>query len=168
MYYRVITINAAQPNFPLSPVWVGDGSAAVFWFDNLPANITGISLLLTPVGGGDVEEVAGSVTGVPGSNMGTVYCAAWLFPDTGTTQYEVVLYAADPAGGAEDVAYWAGKGVLTVMAASMEGITPVKPIVPKNSYARDPLTGLYHLITAEQNELGEIVLSVATEGVENV
>ncbi len=163
MYRNVIQLRPDKPNFPLSPVWVGDASAAVFLFPGLHSGITAISLLITPVESGAVEEVAGTVE----DGVGTVYCAGWVFPDTGITKYEVALTASAP-DGTDDLVFWAGTGILTVLPASLEGINPVKPIIPQNSYARDPETGLYHLITAELNELGEITLSVATEGIENV
>lgn len=165
MYRNEITLSTGTPNFPLKPCWVGDGSAALFIFPDLQADITGISVLITGIDSGTVQTVAGTID----ESTGTVYCAGWLFPGTGTTQYEVILYTADPAGGDDDIAYWAGKGILTIMAASMEGIEPTHPaIIPENSYARDPATGLYHLITATTNSLGEITLSVADQGVSNV
>ena len=39
-------------------------------------------------------------------------------------------------------------------------------IIPADTYIRNPATGLYHLLTAELNEDGELTISLDPEGVE--
>ena len=40
------------------------------------------------------------------------------------------------------------------------------PTIPEEPYVRNPVTGLYHKITAEANELGEITVKASQEGEE--
>ena len=165
MYRREIKLRADLVNFPLEPVWVGQASAAVFRVTNIPAGISAVSILITTAADDAAQECAGSTVSL---GEATVYCAPWIFAEVGTGNYQVVLSAADPSGDEEEVKFYAGTGLLTVMDAELGGIQPVAPVIPRNSYARNPITEKYHLITAEVNELGEITLSVAEEGVDNV
>ncbi len=166
MYKNEIPLMPDKPNFPLKPVWVGQGSAAIFRFTGLPL-VTGISIQLALIPLEDGE--AGIYSGTIENGTGTVYVAGWAFPDAGQSTYEAVLIVAGEDVGDESTGYWCGRGSLNIMAATQSGVTPVPPVViPADSYAYSPITELYYKITAVVNELGEITLQVAKEGVSHV
>lgn len=167
MYNNKIFLMPDRPSFPLSPIWIGQGSAARFQFLNLP-KIEGLTirLILRPMlAGGESLAIDGSVA----SGTGTIYCAGWYFPSPGQTKYEVIFFipASDPAS--DPIAYWAGRGQLNVIAAATEAYIPgPPPAIPPETYVRNTVTGLYHLVSAAQNEYGDITLTVAEEGISNV
>jgi len=155
-----------KPNFPLTPAWVGKGSAAIFKFSNVPkvADIS-IQLVITPVGGGDAVVYPGTVA----DGIGTVYVAGWEFDTVGQSSYEVTLITPALTDGGDPVGYWSGRGLLNILSATATGLTPAaRPVIPAESYAYNATTGLYYKITAVVNDDGEITLDVASEGVSYV
>lgn len=48
-----------------------------------------------------------------------------------------------------------------------DGTSPILPI-PQDLYVRNPMTGLYHKLTADVNEYGEMTTSVSQTGVPSI
>ena len=63
-------------------------------------------------------------------------------------------------------ARWLGTGPLIVRENPANG-SPVPPeIIPADTYIRNPVTGLYHKLLANVNELGEITTYCDPEGIQ--
>ncbi|MDD2598372.1 MAG: hypothetical protein PHO37_03985 [Kiritimatiellae bacterium] len=167
MYKNTISLRPDKPNFPLTPIWVGMGSAALFRVSGLP-KIDGLTirLILRPLISDD-ESIA--IDGEVDDGAGRIYAASWYFPTAGQTKYEIIFFIPPANPGDDPVAYWCGSGQLNIMEAATEAYLPgPPPIIPPETYVRNPLTGLYHLVTAIQNDYGDITLSVAEEGIHHV
>lgn len=159
MYEKIITLRPDKPNYPLDPVWVGQGSAGKIILAAVPSAVTAVKAVIVPVGGSVAEAHAGALNATTG--LWEIYIAGWSFPAIGATTYEIVL----TVGTETPVSYWAGKGILTVWAASTVADIPNAPLVPHDTYVYNVTTGLYHLVTGEINDLGQPVLNTSTEGV---
>jgi len=162
MYRQTVTLDPAKPNFPLTPLFVGQGSAAVVILSDVPAGASA-ALIITPVGGGTPVAYAAAANAATGDLE--VYAAGWAFPTAGTTKYEITFTTGE---GDTERTFWAGSGLLHVMTAATVADIPNAPVLPQDTYVRSPVTGLYYLVTVELNELGEPVLTTASEGVEHV
>jgi len=167
VYKNEITLSSGTPNFPLKPCWVGKLSAAKFRFLNVP-NVEGMTIRVV-VGPMSDSGSAYTVDGTVANGIGSVYVGGWLFTMAYTTTYEVILFEPAEVEGDDPIAYWVGKGALCVMDATTAALTPEQPpIIPPETYVRSAATGLYYLVSAAENDLGEITLEVAEEGVEDV
>lgn len=162
MYRQTVTLAPEKPNFPLTPLFVGQGSAAVVILSEVPEGATA-ALILTPVGGGTPVAYAAALNAETGDLE--AYAAGWAFPTAGTTKYEITFTTGT---GDSERTFWAGSGLLHVMAAATVADIPNAPVVPQDTYVRSPVTGLYYLVTVELNDLGQPVLTTASEGIENV
>ena len=89
-----------------------------------------------------------------------VYLAPAYFPaESDHLKYHVL------GMDAQENPRWLGSGMLRIFDNPADG-SPIAPdILPRNSYAYNPQTGLYYKIVAEVNDLGEITLSTEQEGV---
>jgi len=167
MYNRKITLAPDRPNFPLTPVWCGCGSALKFLLDEdtVPLDLYSCLVAITPVGGGTAQAYVGVKNATTG--IWEIYVPGWGVPTVGETQYEVVLTVGTEA---VNTTYWAGKGILTVWAASTSAEIPIAPaIIPADTYVYDAETELYYLVTATRDPVtGLIALAVSQEGVANV
>ena len=89
------------------------------------------------------------------------YLSPFLFPDVSAAlSYSIV------AGDTANNPRWLGSGALIVLENPANGSSVVPPIVPADTYIRNPATGLYHLLTASLNEDGELTINLADEGIE--
>ena len=89
------------------------------------------------------------------------YAMPYTFPaesDDGTLHYHVV--ATDARGNQK----WLGTGQLSALANPANGSPTPPPIVPRDTYIRNPVTGLYHLLTATVDEDGNLTLNLSDEG----
>ena len=90
-----------------------------------------------------------------------VYAMPFCFPAAaGDLKYEIVC--TDEGGNAR----WLGTGALAVLACSAAGSGEEPQIVPRDTYLRNPVTGLYHRLVAEVDEDGVLTVAVDQEGVE--
>lgn len=89
------------------------------------------------------------------------YCSPFCFPAVSDElTYSVV------ATDAENHPRWLGTGPLRVLENPANGSSTPPPIVPADTYIRNPATGLYHLLTATADEDGNITLNLSDEGVQ--
>lgn len=159
MYRQTTTITPATPNFPLAPLWVGQGSAALVLISGVPAGATA-ALILTPVGGGTALSYGSTVSETTGEV--SVYVAGWAFPTAGQTQYEITLTTGE---GDTEAVYWAGKGLLSVWAASTVADIPAAPAIPTDRYLYVPADGKYHLLSGDLDPVtGMFTCAMGQEG----
>lgn len=160
-----VTIRADRLNRPLETCFVGKLSSAVMRIvGDIPDDIDGLAVQI-----GRTED---PTTHQPRPNYavaatrkadGTFRCylSPFLFPDV-SDALEYHILALDERGNPR----WLGSGALIVRDNPADG-NPVAPdIIPADTYIRNPVTGLYHKLTAEVNELGEIAVGVESEGIE--
>lgn len=90
----------------------------------------------------------------------TCYIIPAAFPHAGEYCYDVVGYNADAAP------VWLGRGRLAVHENPAAGQGEIPSIIPADTYVRNPVTGLYHLVSAVVDDEGNVTLNVAEEGIE--
>lgn len=89
------------------------------------------------------------------------YVSPFVFPVVGMSlEYSVV--GAD----GHDNPRWLGTGQLNVVDCPAQGSADAPDVVPRNCYIRNPVTGLYHELTAAVDEDGNLTINLADEGVE--
>lgn len=162
-----ISVRPDRLNAPLATCYVGRLSSAVFIVEgDIPD---------------DIESMAIEVGRTPDTSTTPAtaranFSAACTKQDDGTWRcYLSPFHFPDLA---EDLAYhvmgadesnnprWLGTGVLAVRANPANG-SPVAPaVLPKDAYAYNPTTGLYHKLTATVDEYGEISIAVEQTGVQ--
>ena len=160
MKTNYITIRPDRLNFPLDQCAVGRLSSAVFTVGGeIPDDIEAIGVRIEYADDGSTETY--TAIGVKQAD-GTwrVYIAPAYFPAESTElKYHVI--GTDSNGNPR----WLGTGCLRIIENPARGSSVVPDIVPRNSYAYNPVTGLYYKIWAEVNELGEITLTTDQEGI---
>lgn len=170
MKTNVIRIKMDQLGFPLVRCTVGKLSSAVFTITgDIPNDADTIAVQIGRTPDPQTQEprtnytAAASETTTAGSAARTFRCylAPFYFPDEADTlEYHVV--AIDTNGNPR----WLGTGSLVVRDNPAYG-SPVAPeIIPADTYIRNPVTGLYHKLTADVNEFGQVTVGVDSEGVE--
>jgi hypothetical protein len=156
MYYRTITLDPDKPDFPLEPVSLRQHSAAAFLIVGLPEGYKSAKLHITkPAASVPITvDISENESGEP-----YAYFNGSNFPAAGTGgKYEVTFVDAD------DRAFSAGEGTLQIQASTSPGASSGGVGSPANLYARNPVTGKYHALIVQTNELGEIAVSAAQTG----
>lgn len=160
-----ITIRADRLNRPLETCFAGRLSSAVFRIGgDIPDDIDGIAVQIGRTDDPDTHEprknLAAATVRQPDGSF-RCYLSPFHFPDVSDAlEYHVI--GTDAGGNAR----WLGTGALIVRDCPAGGSPVVPEIIPADTYVRNPVTGLYHKLTAEVNDLGEIVVACDTEGVE--
>lgn len=163
MKTNIITIRPDRLNAPLVECWVGRLSSAVFVVTgDIPDDITGITIQVgrtpDPQTQQPRENFAATATRAEDGTF-RCYLAPWYFPDIADLEYHVV--GQDDANNPR----WLGTGSLLVKKNPANGSPIIPPIVPPDTYVRNPATGLYHKVNAEVDEYRNITLVVEKEGV---
>lgn len=165
-----VTIRADRLNRPLETCFVGKLSSAVFRIvGDIPDDTDTIAVQIGRTPDPQTQEprknftAAASETTPQGSAARAFRCylAPFYFPDVSDAlEYHVV--ATDTNGNAR----WLGSGPLIVRDNPADG-SPVAPeIIPADTYIRNPVTGLYHKLTAVVNEYGELSIDLESEGIQ--
>lgn len=157
MDYQQIAINEpARRAWPLARIAVGRASAAELLVLGAPREIEDLRVHFSRPGGkGSAYAVKGRLSG----GGWKVYASGLNFPEEGNAEYNVT--AIDSHGNA----VWLGRGALSVLPSVLHDAGGEAPIVPADTYIRNPATGLWHLLTVEVDESGALV-PVLGEGVE--
>ena len=142
------------------------------------------SKALTPLTVGRASAMRGRLLGVPEdlanvqiaweqADGTTAACACTLQPDGEWGFYangayfnsicEVAYHVT--ARTLQNDSEYLGRGKLSVVQSVLNAASGDIPIIPPDSYARDPQTGLYHKLVAERDESGALCVSVEREGV---
>lgn len=160
-----ITLRPDRLNFPLECANVGKLSSAVFIIGgDIPDDIDGMVVQIGRTPDPQTQEPRENFTAATTRQTdGTFRCylAPFYFPDlSAALSYHVV--GLDLNGNPR----WLGTGPLIVRDNPADG-SPVTPeIIPADTYIRNPLTGLYHKLTAAVNELGELTTTLDPEGIQ--
>lgn len=161
----MITLSPDRLNQPLQPLYAGllsslvveVGSAAV------PADVESVRILFERTDDADGSErkpvsVAATLTD---AGAYRAYCSPFCFPDISETLHYHVM-GTDTNGNPR----WLGSGQLRVRENPANGSAEEPPVIQSDTYIRNPVTGLYHKLTAFVDEYGEVSVSVAEEGIE--
>lgn len=158
MDYLEIGINEpARRGWPLAHITVGRASAVELLVRGAPGGIDDLKVHFSLPGG---KGSAYAIKGRPyGANAWKVYANGLNFPDEGDAEYNVT--AVDSHGNG----VWLGRGALSVLPSVLHDAGGEAPIVPADTYIRNPATGLWHLLSVEVDGSGALV-PVLGEGVE--
>lgn len=153
MFGKNITLDPANPNIPLPHLYSGQGSRAYIQISGYPAGTTPLFIFTEP----DADEA----TVIEADASGAIYINGWSLDFADQVRYEIVCRDED------NISTSMGKGYLTIYASATSATIPTPPpIVPPETYVRNPVTGLYHLVTAVLNDANEIALNVSETGTE--
>lgn len=161
-----VTIRADRLNRPLETCFVGKLSSAVFRIvGDIPDDIGGVTVQIGRTEDATTHRPRPNYTVASNRNADgktfRCYLAPFCFPDV-SDALEYHVLGTDEHGNAR----WLGSGPLIVRDNPANG-SPVPPeIIPADTYIRNPVTGLYHRLVAEVNDLGEITVAADPEGIE--
>ena len=139
----------------LSAIQVGRASALEFDIVGAPEGLQSLQFHVGRVGREDFYAV--EATAKPDNRWG-VYANGLLFQDVGRTTYHIS--ATDSKGNA----VWLGKGRLEIVQAALPVSPEDIPVIPEDTYVRNPKTGLWHKLTCIIED-GMIVPQIEEEGV---
>ena len=154
----IIEVNESQLAWPLRPLWAGILAAQTVEVVGVPGGMAELGMLV---------EAAGSDTpfAAAGTDMGggrwRVYLMPYCFPKASDLGLKYQIVGTDANGERT----WLGTGALGVKDCGAAGSSLIPSVIPADTYVRNPKTGLYHKVTAEVDEDGNITLGVETEGV---
>ena len=162
MKTNMITLRPDRLHFPCETLVVGRASSAVAIVQGeIPDDITAIAAVVQYLNGEDETETYTAAATAQDDGTWRLYFAPAYFPKTSNSlRYDIV--GTDSSNNPR----WLGSGYLRILECPANGSGVAPSIIPAASYAYNPATGLYHKLTAVQNELGEITVDVDPEGVE--
>lgn len=159
-----IHLDAGRLNFPLRTIWQGVLSSAVVVAHGVPADIEGMGVVfgVAPTGNTPHDPPTFRAAATKQAD-GTwrAYCLPSIFPVVGL-QLEYSAVGTDANGNPR----WLGTGQLNVVDCPAAGSSTAPDIIPADTYIRNPVTGLYHLLTAVVDEDGNVTINLADEGIE--
>ncbi|MBO7686548.1 MAG: hypothetical protein J6V72_09200 [Kiritimatiellae bacterium] len=159
-----IHLDAGRLNFPLRTIWQGVLSSAVIVIHGVPVDIDGLGVVFGVAPSGNVPHDPPTFRAAATRQAdGTwrAYCMPAIFPVVGLELvYSVVGLDANESPR------WLGTGQLNVVDCPAAGSSDAPEVVPADTYIRNPVTGKYHLLTAELDADGHITLNLADEGIE--
>lgn len=160
MKTNTIRIKPDRLGFPLETCAVGRLSSAVFTIGgDIPDDIASIAVEVE-YKDGDTEGRYTAAATRQEDGTHRAYLAPAYFPATSDSLKYHVL-GIDERNNPR----WLGTGALRILDNPADGSPVVPSVLPRNLYAYNPATRLYHKISAEANDLGEISVSIDQEGV---
>ncbi|MGN0851860.1 MAG: hypothetical protein ACI4Q3_00625 [Kiritimatiellia bacterium] len=149
-----ITVND-DPQKPLQAIKVGRGSVFEADIHNVPDNIEELQI---HVGRIDRDGTFTPVSCIARSDRRWYgYVPGLAFLDAGKAKYHIT--GVDTRGGS----HWLGSGALLILPSVLQAESA--PIVPEDTYLRNPSTGLWHRLTATVDTDGTITPVIETEGI---
>jgi len=161
-----VKIRPDRLNAPLATCFVGKLSSAVFMIGgDIPDDVDTITVQIGRTDDPTTHQPRQNFTVAANRNADgetfRCYLSPFCFPDV-SDALEYHVLGMDTNGNAR----WLGSGPLIVRDNPANG-SPVPPeIIPADTYIRNPVTGLYHKLIAEVNDLGEITVAADPEGIE--
>ena len=161
-----VKIRPDRLNAPLATCFVGKLSSAVFMIGgDIPDDVDTITVQIGRTDDPTTHQPRQNFTVAANRNADgktfRCYLSPFCFPDV-SDALEYHVLGTDTNGNAR----WLGSGPLIVRDNPANG-SPVPPeIIPADTYIRNPVTGLYHKLIAEVNDLGEITVAADPEGIE--
>ena len=161
-----IRIRPDRLNDSLATCFVGKLSSAVFVIvGDIPDDIDGMTVQIGRTDDPTTHQPRQNFTVAANRNADGETFRCYLSPFCFTDVSDALEYhvlGTDTNGNAR----WLGSGPLIVRDNPANG-SPVAPeIIPADTYIRNPVTGLYHKLIAEVNDLGEITVAADPEGIE--
>lgn len=159
-----IHLDAGRLNFPLRTIWQGVLSSAVLTVHGVPADIDSLGVVFGVAPTGDVPHDPPTFRAAAtrqADDTWRAYVSPFVFPAVGV-ELEYSVVGAD----GHDNPRWLGTGQLNVVDCPAQGSADAPDVVPRNCYIRNPVTGLYHELTAAVDEYGNLMINLADEGVE--
>lgn len=152
-----ITIDANRPSvrFPLRTVEVGRASAVEIDIRGVSSEIQSLQFHVGRVGMEDYSPVEASLK--PDGTW-SVYVSGLYFPDVGSANYHI------SGKDAKDNAVWIGKGCLEIVNSVLPVDSAEVPLIPEDTYVRNPNTGLWHKLTCTFED-GAILPMIEEEGI---
>lgn len=160
MKYSIIHLNPDRLDLPLTPLYAGKLSSAVWIIDGVPDDIASLAVVIDRPPDPSTGDTRDPVSVAADANV-RAYLSPFCFPDASDTLHYHVI-----ATDAQDNPRWLGSGSLAVLENPANGSSIAPEVIPRDTYIRNPVTGLYHLLTATVNELGEITSHVSEEGIQ--
>ena len=158
-----ITVRPDRLNFPLTMLFMGKLSSAIVTIGgDIPDDVESITIYFgrTPENNTPRDPVGALATRQTDGTF-RAYCSPFLFPDA-SNGLKYNLLAVD----SNDNPRWLGEGALTVIDSPADGSAVVPPVIPPDTYIRNPATGLYHKLTATADENGNITIDLDAQGVQ--
>lgn len=154
-----IKVDESHLGWPLRAVWAGALSSLTLYVEDVPPGFTALEVQFGAPGRTAPFRAVGVL-----ERCGTwrVYAMPWCFPEASDGGLEYQVVGTDADGGRA----WLGTGTLVVRANNAQGSAVAPAIIPADTYVRNPVTGLYHKLTAAVNEHGEVTVAVEEEGIE--
>lgn len=165
-----IRIRPDRLNAPLATCDVGKLSSAVFVIEgDIPDDAAAIAVQIGRTPDPQTQEPRPNYTAeaseiTPAGSAARAfrcYLAPFCFPDV-SDALEYHIMATDTNGNPR----WLGTGQLIVRDNPADGSPIVPEIIPADTYIRNPVTGLYHKLTAAVNEYGELSINLESEGIQ--
>lgn len=153
-----IIIDESRLNWPRRKIYAGVLSSLDVIVKGVPSGVSELEIRFGAEGRENPISARGRMVQ---DGVWHVYAMPFCFPSAaGDLKYEIVC--TDEGGNAR----WLGTGALAVLACSAAGSGEEPQIVPRDTYLRNPVTGLYHRLVAEVDEDGVLTVAVDQEGVE--
>ena len=155
-----IRIDESRLNFPLAPISAGVLSSHYVELVDVPETVQTLGVLFEY--GANAARYRAECSRA-GDGVWECYATPFIFPAadvTGQLHYHVV--AVDD----RDNEQWLGTGTLFVHSNPANGSSSAPEIIPRDTYIRNPTTGLYHKLTAAVDEDGNLTVILEEEGVE--
>lgn len=160
-----VKIRPDRLNAPLATCFVGKLSSDVFVIGgDIPDDVDTITVQIGRTPDPNTHQPRPNYTAASTRQTdGTFSCylSPFYFPEIAPDlRYHVV--STDKNGNPR----WLGTGDLRILENPANGSSVAPEIIPADTYIRNPVTGLYHKLTAEVNEHGEVTVAVEEEGIE--
>ena len=153
-----IIIDESRLNWPRRKIYAGVLSSLDVIVKGVPSGVSELEIRFGAEGRENPISARGRMVQ---DGVWHVYAMPFCFPAAaGDLKYEIVC--TDEGGNAR----WLGTGALAVLACGAAGSEEEPQIVPRDTYLRNPVTGLYHRLVAEVDEDGVLTVAVDQEGVE--
>lgn len=168
MKTHIVKVRPDRLNAPLATCFVGKLSSAVFMIvGDIPDDIDTMAVLIGRTADPTTHEPRQDFTAAArevaesAPRIFRCYLSPFLFPDVSDALVYHVM-GTDASGNPR----WLGTGPLIVRNNPADGSPVVPEVIPADTYVRNPVTGLYHKLTAAVDEDGQLTIDLATEGVE--
>ena len=142
-------------NFPLKMLNVGRATALEFSVGGVPAEVASLQFHVGRPGNDTFSVVVASRRR---NGVWNVYASGLYFPEVGTVNYH--LTGRDGKGNA----VWLGGGVVNVLQSAINTSETDVPVVPDDTYVRNPATGLWHKLSIAFEDGGFLPI-ISNEGI---
>lgn len=151
----IIRIRSGAMRPALSTIQIGRASVLEAEVLGAPEGLTSLQFHVGRIGRDDFYAVEGIRKT---DNRWSVYASGLHFQDPGRTEYHIS--GNDSRGNA----VWLGKGRLEIIQAALPVNPEEIPVIPEDTYVRNPKTGLWHKLTCIVED-GMIIPQIEEEGV---